>query len=288
MTSATFCPVPRARPSHSPLPSFSPPLQDLKISSSSGAPSLDKHVAWLQDVTRQREALMAAQAEAQRKREEKRRAVAAQQQAFRDLVRANEDGCLGDTVPVGLLTPRAAAAAKEAGLLSGSSKPAGSLREAPAGPAEAGHSARAAAASVRASGAGGGSHGYSGSGSAPSRPDAAATGKENRGDATGKAAAPPAAAATAAAAAAARKKPAWARSEGAQAALEDEDADQLLQFAEGLDFDRCVAALCATLNGALLTGAGAGRRCWRQRNSSASMGCLSFLRGLSTSGPVEL
>ena len=38
----------------------------------------------------------------------------------------------------------------------------------------------------------------------------------------------------------ARKKPAWARSETAQATVDTEDADQLVNFAAGLDFDKCV------------------------------------------------
>lgn len=145
---------------------------------------VDKHKVWLQEVSRQRDALAKATADQVRKAEEKRRRLQESQKVFRELVRMNEGGVLGDTVPAEMLTLPPLTAA--------SPKP----------------SATALPSLMRAG--------------ATSAPASAAVG---HGDAS-------------ATAAAARRKPAWARSEAAQDALEEEDADRLLDFASGLDYDR--------------------------------------------------
>lgn len=133
--------------------------------------AIDKHKVWLQEVSRQRDALAKAAADQVRKADEKRRRLQESQKVFRELVRMNEGGVLGDTVPTEMLTLPP--------LASASPKP-----------------------------------------TAAALPSA---GKDSS---------------AAAAAAAARRKPAWARSEAAQDALEEEDADRLLDFASGLDYDR--------------------------------------------------
>lgn len=147
--------------------------------------AIDKHKVWLQEVSRQRDALAKAAADQIRKADEKRRRLQESQKVFRELVRMNEGGVLGDTVPTEMLTlpPLASASAKP----TAAALP--SLLRAGATAASASHDA--------------------------------GKGKDSS-----------------AAAAAARRKPAWARSEAAQDALEEEDADRLLDFASGLDYDR--------------------------------------------------
>lgn len=177
---------------------------------------VDKHKAWLQEVSKQREALTKAAADQVRKAEEKRRRLQESQKVFRELVRMNEGGVLGDSVPTEMLTlPPLAMASPKPPV---ATFPTSVLRSGAA--SATGTASRSAAVP---------------GGSATTAPMPAASAASSISKDGGKDAA--------ALAAAARRKPAWARSEAAQDAVEDEDADRLLDFASGLDYERCVVAL---------------------------------------------
>lgn len=234
------------------VPSFLPfrplPLQQLELSTNSRDEAIEKHRAWIDQVNAEREALVKAKEDAARKKEEKARRLAEQAKAFRDLVRANENGILGDSIPTELLAdPKAvtaiAATAKQV-LASVSSS------------ADANRVAQTLKSAIT-SGFGGkedDDEGETNENDENSRGGAerkkrsrsrskSASAAGRKRDKSASAAAATADKAekelkTALLAAAARKKPAWARSEDAQHAMEDEDADTLLQFAQGLDYDR--------------------------------------------------